>query len=303
MNRRDRYRQRVAGQGGGSLTPLTRSYAWVRRKRQADTVSTACTNAVTHPAPPRRMPYAASSTAASLPPNACQTGRKMANTPCATCSPRQYSSRALKKHQRTMHHKAPDMRRLPNGQLVVVGTQYKRRTFAMIAVPPYQQVVPACIQLRANHRNGIKPARSGNVMSPLEMRTIGGPLPSTILFASKAIGMINTITNNSVITRTAREAAVNTDLFANVTMPSKVKTITTVPAHLKTENKEVEQSTDPPTIAKWLKTAPKAEFVRHPPRLTNVYHNYFSTFLCVKSSTRREHAKLTCIMMSNFSGF
>ncbi|AVN08771.1 hypothetical protein AC18_2213 [Escherichia coli 2-222-05_S3_C2] len=39
------------------------------------------------------------------------------------------------------------------------------------------------------------------------------------------------------------------------------------------------------------------------PGLTNIYHNYFSPFLCVKSSTRREHAKLTCIMMSNFSGF
>ncbi|CSI33296.1 Uncharacterised protein [Shigella sonnei] len=64
------------------------------------------------------------------------------------------------KHQRTMHHKAPDMRRLPNepgggGANIRADFRHDRRT------PHIQQVVPACIQLRANHRNGIKPRQIG----------------------------------------------------------------------------------------------------------------------------------------------
>ncbi len=102
----------------------------------------------------------------------------------------------------------------------------------MIAVPPISsKLCQPAYSFAPITGMVLSHARSGNVMSPLEMALISGPLPSTILLTSKAIGMINTITNNSVITRTARERRPNM-IFCKRNNTGQVA-ITTVPAHAK----------------------------------------------------------------------
>ncbi|MNT61329.1 hypothetical protein D3C72_1989680 [compost metagenome] len=104
------------------------------------------------------------------------------------------------------------------------------RTFAMIALPPISsKLCQPLYSFAPTSGMLLSHARSGTVISPLVIPRITGPLVSTRLLTSSAIGIIKTKNSSNVITSTASVRRPNNN-FCKRNSSGQVAT-TTVPAH------------------------------------------------------------------------